>query len=84
MLYNAVSDKFLVFRKELTPFLQQEPKEVLSINLDFYNQLQQGGFLIEDDVDEVEQMIKLGKERCTNSSEYNLIINPTMNCNFRC
>ena len=40
--------------------------------------------IIEDDFDEVKQIVELGQKYCDNSSSYNLIINPTTNCNFNC
>lgn len=41
-------------------------------------------FIIDDTLDEVGKMVDIGKNVNEGLSQYRLIINPTMNCNFRC
>ena len=84
MIYNASSDKFIVFKKELESLLAKNPEEVQKKALDFYTKLKDGGFVVDNDTDEVADMISLGLRLCNNESSYRLIINPTTNCNFRC
>lgn len=84
MIYNASSDKFIVFKKELESLLAKNPEEVQKKALDLYTKLKDGGFVVDDDTDEVADMISLGLRLCNNESSYRLIINPTTNCNFRC
>lgn len=84
LLYNAVTDKFVIYSKELD-FDGKADLEVLKQNSNqFYEQLENGGFLIPDDWDETAEVVKKGLENCKNDKEYYLIINPTLNCNFRC
>lgn len=84
LLYNAVTDKFVIYSKELD-FDGKADLEVLKQNSNhFYEQLENGGFIIPDDWDETAEVVKKGLENCKNEKEYYLIINPTLNCNFRC
>lgn len=84
LLYNAVEDKFLVFKKELEPLLVGDAECLASTHPSFYNLLLNNNFLVEDCEQEVEDIVARGRENCSNDSTYNLIINPTLNCNFRC
>lgn len=84
LLYNAVTDKFVLYRKELD-FDRQTDLDVLqNTSKQFYEQLESGGIIIPDDKDETAEVVKKGLEYCKNDKEYYLIINPTLNCNFRC
>lgn len=84
LLYNAFADKYIICKAELVPLLQKSSDHIESAYPIFYKQLLQGGFLIKEDVDEIKQVIDYGIQKCINSSEYHLIINPTINCNFQC
>ena len=84
MIYNAASDKFIVFKKEFEPLLKQNPEDIQNKASEFYAKLKDGGFVVDDNTDEVADMIALGLKLCDNESSYSLIINPTTNCNFRC
>lgn len=84
LLYNAVTDRFVLYSKELD-FGKQTDLDVLKKESEqFYEQLEKGGFVIPNDKDETEEVVKKGLENCKNDKEYYLIINPTLNCNFRC
>lgn len=85
MLYNASSDKFLIFKKQIQILLRTStPEEILIKHPNFYQQLKESGAIIDDSLDEVGKMISIGKNVNEDLSQYRLIINPTMNCNFRC
>lgn len=84
MIYNASSDKFLIFNKELEVLLKQSPEKMEQHASDFFNKLKDNGFIVASETDEVADMIALGMNYCNNDSTYRLIINPTTNCNFRC
>lgn len=84
LLYSAVSDKFILCRKELCMLLHKPLLDIKNMQPVFYKQLLEGGFLVDDFVDEVKQIVDYGLKKCTEKSEYYLIINPTMNCNFKC
>ncbi len=84
MLYNACSDKFIIFDNTLKPHLAGNPDLIESAAREFYNQLLEGGFIVENDYDDIKAVIDNGLNICNNNTNYNLIINPTTNCNFNC
>ena len=50
----------------------------------FFAYLVERGFLLEDHVDESREVIAEWEREDANRSVYNIIINPTMDCNMRC
>lgn len=49
-----------------------------------FERLQKLGYLIKDDFDEVSYILFKNRESVFSGKDYSLIINPTLNCNFRC
>lgn len=84
ILYNAVKDKFLIISKTWAELLNKSPEKIKQTNHLFYQQLQENNFIINDSKDEVNEIIDEGLRICHNTTEYRLIINPTLNCNFHC
>ena len=84
MAYNAVSDKFIIFNTSLKQMFKESPTKAKDCDARFYEQLENGGFLVNDDIDEEKEIVSLGRKFCSIESDYRLIINPTTNCNFRC
>ncbi|WP_367867299.1 radical SAM protein [Pedobacter sp. WC2423] len=87
--HNSFTNKFLL----LDPFLydlvhsikdQSDVEMLYEIHEDFYNALLEFGFLLEDDVDEMQNVRNLIDSIDNQDTYYHLIINPTMNCNFSC
>lgn len=87
--HNSYTHKFLL----LDPFLydlvhsikdQGDIATLYDIHQDFYQALYEYGFLVEDEVDEMENVRKLIASVDEQDHYYHLIINPTMNCNFSC
>ena len=68
LLYNAVTDKFLVFKKELEPMLVGEADELAMSHPSFYKQLLDNGFLVEDREQEVKDTVEIGRKNCENES----------------
>ncbi len=58
--------------------------ELTKIHPTFYNSLIKNGFLVNKELDEIEELKKISKKIDTDESHYSLIVNPTMNCNFKC
>ncbi|QCX52494.1 radical SAM/SPASM domain-containing protein [Elizabethkingia sp. JS20170427COW] len=54
------------------------------IHEDFYNFMINKKFLVDNDFDELDYIKELQKTIDNNESSYHLVINPTMNCNFKC
>lgn len=80
VIYNAYSNRFMLLRKGV---MKEHLKEMFD-NKDLMDNLIKGGFVVDRFIDEVEQVKKLSKEVDGNNAQYNLIINPTLNCNFKC
>jgi len=58
--------------------------ELRDVHPDFYDFLLEKGFLIEDDVNEIELVKALVNRIDNDDSRFEIHINPTMNCNFKC
>jgi uncharacterized protein len=88
--YNAFSNEFVLLDPELYELLtatirEENFKELNEIHPDFYTHLIEKGFFIENEVDEIENVKKLVQEiDIDNETRYQLTVNPTMNCNFKC
>ena len=86
-MYNTNSDMLLGINQTLLDLFQQYRNNIDSlqeIHHDFYDILCQKGFLIDDNVDETESLIEKWNEEENNEKRLSLIINPTLDCNFRC
>jgi len=87
-LYNAFEKKVVFLEPELKTILVRETQAEIdrleNIHPDFYQYLSENNFLIRDDVDEVEKIKKLVYSIDENKKRFDLIINPTINCNFKC
>ncbi|MCL1943377.1 MAG: radical SAM protein [Candidatus Azobacteroides sp.] len=87
-LYNAFEKRVIFLEPELKNILEHETlngiDNLINIHPDFYNYLSEEKFLVKDDVDEVDEIKKLVYSIDNDKKIYNLIINPTINCNFNC
>lgn len=90
VMYNSLSNSFLL----VDPFLNEmveaarmngDIDELSEYHPDFYKSLVKNGFVIDDRVDEIEAVKKLRYSvDLEDKKQYHLVINPTMNCNFKC
>lgn len=80
VLYNAFSDRFMLVRKGL---IQGRLLESVK-RTELIDNLIEGGFIVEKTLDEVEAVKQLSQRVDENEEMFNLIINPTLNCNFNC
>lgn len=87
-LYNSFVDKFIIIDPLLKDLLESAIIEGIDglneIHPDFYNYLASEGFIVHNEVDEVEKVRKVVKQVDENLDSFLLTINPTMNCNFKC
>lgn len=76
----AVFDKdgYINFRNNLDEYLQNE-KDCKKIKC-----FKKGGFIVDDDRDELQQIKMDYMSKCYNTSVYNVTIIPTTACNFNC
>ncbi|MDI9308761.1 MAG: radical SAM protein [Limnohabitans sp.] len=87
-LYNSFEQKVIFIDPQLKELLEAGIAEgidnLVQIHPDFYNHLVENNFLVENEIDEVGKVKKISKEIDESQEKYELIINPTMNCNFKC
>lgn len=87
--FNCVTQDFIVLDELMLELYKNgetrnEFNEMKEVYEDFYNFLIDKGFLIEDSINQFEQLKELSRSIDSNETSYHLIINPTMNCNFKC
>lgn len=87
--YNSLSDNFLVLEPILYELFEASIKsnkieELKGYHTDLYSILKEKGFIINNNVDELETIKDISYKTDFNNSRYSLTINPTMNCNFKC
>lgn len=61
----------------------KEPDKYKERLPEFYKKMVEGGFIVEDSVDETD-IVKERFNNAVNSKHHNIIILPTLNCNFHC
>lgn len=87
--YNSLANDYIIMNSFLNDLFIAAEKESVDdlqvIHPDFYNHLLDKNFIVDESVNEVEEVKKLVKKiDIDDDSVYSLIINPTMNCNFKC
>lgn len=87
--YNSITDNFIVLEPILHDLFQASIQEnqiaaLKDVHVDLYDVLIEKGFVIDEDINELEVIKDISNETDFNDSTYQLIINPTMNCNFKC
>lgn len=78
--YNAFSNCFMLLRNGV----MKERLEDMLEQKDLLADLIKGGFVVDESVNEVERVKALSREIDADCGNYNLIVNPTLNCNFKC
>lgn len=87
--YNAFTNKFLVLEPLLGELILAAKAEgniddLKEIHENLYDVLVRDGFVVDNNVDEIQKVVELRESIDFDNSFYHLIINPTMNCNFKC
>ncbi len=87
--YNSVSDNFIILEPLLHDLFdasvnENKIHELKNVHIDLFNVLVDNGFLVKDTINELEHIKEISYKTDFNESHYKLIINPTMNCNFKC
>lgn len=83
--YNAFNNNFLLLdalkHKE---FVENGPDEIKCMDPELYELLENNGFIIEDDIDEL-SIVEFRKiSTKLDSTLYNIVINTTLDCNLDC
>lgn len=87
ILYNYVDDSIIFLCKELLDIVDKNIHHVdklAAIHPDLYRELSNKGFIIDDNIDEKDFVMKKITDKLNASTTFKLIINPTLNCNLRC
>lgn len=87
--YNALSNEFIIIDKELFELYKAAVNEknisgLEEIHPSFFNHIKDRGFIIDKNVDEIKSIKEMVTTIDEDDEAYQLIINPTMNCNFKC
>ncbi|MCT2406848.1 radical SAM protein [Chryseobacterium antibioticum] len=88
--YNAFTNEFLLLEPELYDLYnaakhENNWKELQTIHHDFHSFLVDKGFIVDENDNEVEKVKDLVQKIDKDNDElFELTINPTMNCNFKC
>lgn len=87
LLYNCASDAILLLIPQLAELLEQnlnQAERIREVHEEFFLALEEKGFIVPTDSDEVENFISRLKEEECSPRRFNVTINPTMDCNLRC
>ena len=86
--YNSLQNDFIFFTPELYELYLQSASDGIDkledIHPDFFELLTQKRFCVPNDTNELQQVKDLVFSIDCNPDQYHIIINPTMNCNFKC
>ena len=84
VLYNALSDCYILLKNQLFDIKTINPETLIEKNLSFFNQLKEAGIIIENEIDEVHEL--KNKISATDNADgfFILHINPTLDCNMKC
>ena len=85
LLYNSYSDKYIILSQKLKDLFEETSIDCLEkYNHILFQQLKEAHCIIDNSVDEQKELQAMADNIRLNYSDYHLIINPTLNCNFRC
>lgn len=90
ILYNSFSDRFLLVDPLLNDLIESAKSnnnidDLINYHASFYTALLTNGFIVDNELDELELVKKMRKKvDIEDETQYVLVINPTMNCNFKC
>lgn len=83
-LYNSKEDKCIVIKKDVESFFKLPADNLEVSHPSIYQNLLDINAIIDESKDELQEVIQRSKEVDNADQSYRLIINPTMNCNFKC
>ena len=84
LLFNSFSKKFIAIKNKIFNINNISISDLKANNLNFFNQLCEGGFIIENSMNEIATLREKVINADNNYKEYILHINPTLDCNFKC
>lgn len=87
VLYNAFSDQLTMLLSDLYELYVENIDNIENLKAkhpQFYDYLVSFGFVVDDDCDEISTVVDRWKDYDENSTDFTLIINPTLKCNMNC
>lgn len=87
--YSGLANEFIIFDKSLYELIvdskkHNEVKQLETIHKDFFEHLKTNKFIVDNKTDELKRVIEFSNSLDYDETKYELQLNPTMNCNFKC
>lgn len=87
--FNSFSNEYILLEPMLHEMYEASAKsrdftELEQVHEEFYAYLCEKGFLVDSTIDEIEIVKELSYKIDNDETKFELHINPTMNCNFKC
>lgn len=86
-LYNLTSGRVCALDNRMFDTLADnfnDPGKIETLNPEMHAALKQGGFIADVSGDETERLIKRFEEQESDPALFEIIVNPTLDCNLRC
>ena len=85
VLYNAATENTTVLDPIVAQLYQDKlVNEIKDLHPEFYDYLCNSGYIVSDDADELQSIIKQWDSEDNDPRSFSLSINPTLNCNMDC
>ncbi len=84
--FNGLTKKYFRLSQPLSQKMERLTSDLEGLkttSVSFYAKLVEGGFIVNDEEDELE-LVKRNNNDIIHNKEYFLIVLPTLNCNFKC
>ena len=86
LLYNSFTNRFIIIKNTLLSLVSESSNinEIEVQNNEVYQRLLKSGWFVEDKIDEIQLVKNKQLLKDNNTKSFHLIINTTLDCNFRC
>lgn len=87
ILFNLASKAYLALMPQLAKLIEEKKGSIdtlSDIHPDLYRVLKEKGFIVNNDLDEVEALLKRWQEIECSKKLYSITVLPTLDCNCRC
>ncbi|WP_273364032.1 radical SAM protein [Alistipes ihumii] len=87
VLYNCMNNNLVALDHKLRILLEENQECIErfeNIHPEFYQYLLRKKFVIDDNVNEIDEAINLSRNYLNSKQTFYLIVNPTLDCNLRC
>lgn len=85
--FNSISGQIFSVSEQEYAFLQEQFMDLISFELHYnsiFNRFADWGFIAQEDEDQLDVIRLLNRKRVFLDRMYRLVINPTLECNFKC